>query len=174
MLFVRYVEKDMAGIKASPSYTITELEKTPTETVSIIQGNTDDFERDYAGKYSIITQLLNPAPDKTNVAATPAPIPVTAPKEDKIKDDIELFIATSYGLKEGIQLWNAKLTSYNEVDKLNITDVEKQAIKDYYFEYSSAAILPKYIVMIGSTMLAVWAYIAPLVMPMIIHLLSML
>ena len=150
----------LSNIIFSSTYTITTTGMNGNNIVCNIDGNIDDFKRANAGKFVIITP--------TTLTVTPTVITSSEDIQKIIQEKVMTSVAVSYGLQEGIKLWSAKITSYDDIDGLkNISDYEKACIKAHYAEYQNAVVLPKYITMLAGIAAAVWAYISPYVIAFI-------
>lgn len=154
----------LSNIIFSSAYTITTIGVNGNNIVCNIDGNIDEFERTNVGKFNLISS----SPLKVSPAVIST---VNSPSIDIqkiIQEKVMTSVAVSYGLQEGIKLWSAKITAYDDIDGLkNISDYEKACIKAYYAEYQNTVVLPKYITMIAGVAVAVWAYISPYVIAFI-------
>ena len=149
----------LSNIIFSSTYTITVTGVNGANIVCNVDGNIDDFKRTNAGKFTMI--------EPNTITVTPTVIPAIDIQK-VIQDKVMTSVAISYGLQEGIKLWSAKITSYDDIDSLkNISDYEKACIKSHYAEYQNAVVLPKYITMLAGIAVAVWAYISPYVIAFI-------
>ena len=141
----------------SSQYTIIVTGTNGKQTICSIEGNEDLFKKNNAGKYT--EQIITQQPKEQKQIKLPSPEEIEKSAEEAFKQSI----ATSYGLKEGIKLWSANVTKLEDVDKLNLADYEKLAIKKYYSLYVKAVIMPKYIVMLAGIAVAVWSYVSPII-----------
>lgn len=101
------------------------------------------------------------------MAATPVAPPGQPEKTPEELAEIkrQKQIAFRYGLKDGLRFWELSLIKYNDIPTLNTSPEIKQALTDWYWEYTQGAQLLQYVVAISTIV-----YLAVTNMPALVKL----